>query len=420
MAKDKKKNAEANKIETAEISKSKAKREERRKEVAKGRRHKRTVRITGIVIAAAIIAVIAFAAGKSIYLSIIRTTSNSDYSAGLTADGKIDGVNVKDVLTLADYANINVPAEEVAATDEEVEADINATLESHKELNTDASLEIADGDEVNIDYVGTIDGVEFEGGNSNGAGYDLTIGSGSFVDDFEQQLIGHKPGENVTVEVTFPEGYDGEDVAGKDASFAVTINGIKTTPELTDEFVAENLTNDDGESYTSAEEYRTSVKNRFYEQHLEEYLTNYIMDNSAVKSYPSEYLKTIQAVTKYDDENMMEYYNQMFSSYGMEAYQNVWDTRTDDIKDELSYEKELRERAKETVKTALVYQAIYEDAGLSIDMDAVIAEMTEENGEEYVANMKQNYGDGYMAQAEIKDTVTYYLNNLYNTAGNQE
>ena len=73
------------------------------------------------------------------------------------------------------------------------------------------------------------------------------------------------------------------------------------------------------------------------------------MDNSAVKSYPSEYLKTIQAVTKYDDENMMEYYNQMFSSYGMEAYQNVWDTRTDDIKDELSYEKELRERAKETV-----------------------------------------------------------------------
>ena len=123
---------------------------------------------------------------------------------------------------------------------------------------------------------------------------------------------------------------------------------------------------------------------------------------------------------KYNDENMMEYYNQMFSSYGMEAYQNVWDTRTDDIKDELSYEKELRERAKETVKTALVYQAIYEDAGLSIDMDAVIAEMPEENGVEYVANMKQNYGDGYMAQAEIKDTVTDYLNNLYNTAGNQE
>lgn len=413
MAKDKKNKAKENEKNT-EISKSKAKREERKKEVAKDRRHKRTAKITGIVIAAAIVAVIAVAAGKSIYLAAIRTTSDSNLSAGLTADGKIEGVNVKDALTLVDYANISVPADEVAATDEEVEADINSTLESYKELNTDASLEIADGDEVNIDYVGTIDGVEFEGGNSNGEGYDLTIGSGSFVDDFEQQLIGHKPGENVTVEVTFPEDYSGEEVAGKDASFAVTINGIKTVPELTDEFVAENLSGEDEENpITTADAYRESVKNRFYEQHLKDYLTNYIVDNSTVKSYPSAYLKAIKAVTKYDDEYMMQYYNQMFSSYGMSAYENVWDTRTDDINDELSYEKELRERAKETVKSALVYQAIFEDAGLTIDMDAVIAEMTEENGEEYVTNMKENYGEGYMAQAEIKDTVTDYLMDLY-------
>ncbi|MGH2152888.1 FKBP-type peptidyl-prolyl cis-trans isomerase, partial [Enterococcus faecalis] len=81
-----------------------------------------------------------------------------------------------------------------------------------------------DGDEVNIDFVGTIDGVEFEGGNSNGAGYNLTIGSNSFLVDFEQQLIGHKPGENLTVEATFPEDNQNDaTVAGKDASFAVTI-----------------------------------------------------------------------------------------------------------------------------------------------------------------------------------------------------
>lgn len=418
MAKDKKTsaktNAKKNAKENTDISKSKAKREERKKEVAKERRHKRATQITGIVIAAAIIAVIAIAAGKSIYLSAIRTKSDSNLSAGLTADGKIEGVNVKNILNLVDYANINIPADEVAATDEEVEADINSTLESYKELSTDESLEIADGDEVNIDYVGTIDGVEFDGGNSNGEGYDLTIGSGSFVDDFEQQLIGHKPGEEVTVEVTFPEDYSGEDVAGKDASFAVTINGIMTTPELTDEFVVENLSGEDDEdAVTTADAYRESVKNRFYEQHLEDYLTNYIMENSTVKSYPSAYLKAIKAVTKYDDEYMLQYYNQMFSSYGMSAYENVWDTRDDDIKDELSYEKELRERAKETVKTALVYQGIYEDAGLTIDMDAVIAEMTEENGEEYVTNMKENYGEGYMAQAEIKDTVIDYLMELY-------
>lgn len=397
MAKDKQEN------KTADISKSKAKREERKKEVAKDRRQKRISKILSIAAAAALAAVVIIAAGKMVYLSALRTTSISDPSAGLTADGKIEGFDAGKSLTLADYANISVPADEVAATDEEVDADIQSTLEAHKEANTDAALEIQDGDEVNIDYVGTVDGVEFEGGNSNGEGYDLTIGSGLFIDDFEQQLIGHKPGENVSVEVTFPDDYDGEEVAGKDAVFAVTINSISVTPELTDEFVAENITE---EGVTTAEEYRTFVKNKFYEQHLEEYLTNYIVDNTTVKSYPSDYLKKVRATTKANDESMLQY----FSSYGMT---NVWDIRDDDIKDELSYEKELRTRAKETAKSAMVYQAIFEDAGLTLDMEAAYAEMTEENGEDYVANMKENYGEAYLAQGEIREAVTDYLMDLY-------
>ncbi len=397
MAKDKQEN------NTADISKSKAKREERRKEVAKDRRQKRISKIISIAVAAVLATVVIIAAGKVVYLSALRTTSVTDLSAGLSADGKIQGFDAAKSLTLADYANISVPADEVAATDEEVDADIQSTLESHKEASTDAALEIKDGDEVNIDYVGTIDGVEFDGGNSNGEGYDLTIGSGSFIDDFEQQLIGHKPGENVSVEVTFPDDYDGEDVAGKDAVFAVTINSISVTPELTDAFVAENITE---EGVTTAEEYRNFVKNKFYEQHLKEYLTNYIIENTTVKSYPSDYLKKVRATTKYNDESMLQY----FSSYGMT---NVWDLRDDSVKDELSYEKELRTRAKETAKNAMVYQAIFEDAGLTLDMEAVFAEMTEESGEEYVANMKENYGEGYLAQGEIREAVTDYLMELY-------
>lgn len=410
MAKNNKEKVTENKNEASDISKSKAKREERKKEVAKERRQKRTIKIAGIAVVVVIVAVIAAAAGKSIYMASIRTASNSDFSAGITADGKIDGVNVRDALTLVDYANISVPAEEVAATDEEVEADINSTLESHKESSTDETLAIKDGDVVNIDYVGTIDGVEFEGGNSNGAGYNLTIGSGSFIDDFEQQLIGHKPGENVTVEVTFPEDYGDEAVDGKDASFAVTINSITVTPELTDAFVAEYFSED---GLSTAEEYRASVAERYYEQHLEEYLTNYIMDNSTVNSYPAAYLKQLRAVTKYNDESMLAYYNQMFSAYGMSAYENLWDLMGGEVTDELSYEKDLRERAKEIAKTAMVYQAIFEDAGLTIDMDAALAEMTEESGEEYVTSMKENYGEGYMAQNEIMETVTTYLVELY-------
>lgn len=279
------------KNETSNISKSKAKREQRKKEVARGKRQKRTAALIGGVAAAAVVALIAAAIGKNVYLASMRTTPITDPSAGLTADGKIEGVNVKDVLTLADYANITVPAEEVAATAEEVEGDINSALLSHREASTDETLEIKDGDTVNIDYVGTIDGVEFEGGNSNGAGYDLTIGSGSFIDDFEQQLIGHKPGESLTVEVTFPEGYrDDDTVAGKDASFAVTVNSITVTPEFTDEFVAKNFSE---EGMSTAEEYRASIENRYYEQHLEEYLADYIVENSTVRSYPSDYLKKL-------------------------------------------------------------------------------------------------------------------------------
>lgn len=407
MAKNKKTNAS----EDIAISKSKAKREARKKKAAKERRNRLIAKTSGIAVIAVILLVIAFFAGKQIYISAIRTTSSFDLSAGLSSDGKIDGVDALSTLTLADYENISIPAEEVAATSEEVEAEITSTLESYTALSTDESLEIADGDKVNIDYVGTIDSVEFEGGSSDGAGYDLTIGSGSFIDDFEQQLIGHKAGEEVTVEVTFPEDYSSTDVAGKDASFAVTINGIYVTPELTDEFVAENLAETEGVS--TADEYRAKVENDFYEEHLEEYLTNYIIENSTVNTYPKNYLKIIKSLTKYDDEYTFEYYNQLFSSYGMSGYNNVWDTRGEEITDELSYEKELTERAKETVKTALVYQAIFEKAGLTIDMEAAIAEMTEENGEDYVTSLKETYGEPYMAQAEIKQVVIDYLMDLY-------
>ena len=393
--------------EASEISKSKAKREERKKEVAKSRRQKHTVKIVGYTIAAAILLVIVFAIGKQIYLSAIRTTSSADYSEGLTADGKINGVDAASVLNLVDFENISVPADEVKATAEEVDKEIESVLEQHKELSTDESLTIADGDVVNIDYVGTIDGVEFEGGNSNGAGYDLTIGSGSFIDDFEQQLIGHKPGEEITVEATFPEDYGDEAVDGKDAIFAVTIHGIQKTPELTDTFVAENLA--ETEEVSTAAEYRAKIEDKFYKEHLEDFLTNYIIENSSVTAYPKDYLKAVKAVTKHDDENMLSYYQQMFASSNMTAFENLWDLRDDSISDELKYELELNTRAKEATKEHLVYQAIFEKAGLTLDMEAHYAELTESNGEDYVTNMKETYGEGYMAQGQIREAVVDYL-----------
>lgn len=369
------------------ISKSKAKREAKRRQNEKIRRQRLFYKVTGIIISVAILLLIAWVIGKQIYLMAIRTAPNSDYSAGLTNDGKIEDIDVLSALSLVDYDNISIPENEVNATEEEVDEEINSMLDEYKELSTDSDIEIADGDEVNIDYVGTVDGVEFEGGSSEGSGYDLTIGSGTFIDDFEEQLIGHNVGENFSIEVTFPEDYRNEDLAGKDANFAVTINGVMVSPELSDEFVEENLA--DIEEVSTVAEYRAKIEKNIYAENLEEYLTDYIVENSTVNSYPKKYLKSIKSINKYND--------------GM----------GNDIEDEIEYEKELTERAKEDVKKAMVYQAIFESAGLTIDMDAYYNELNENNGEDYASNIIKTYGEGYIAQMEMREAVVDYLIGLY-------
>lgn len=120
--------------------------------------------------------------------------------------------------------------EEATTTPEVTEAAEATTTpeatEAAKKLNTDSSLEVKDGDTVNIDYVGKIDGEAFDGGSTDGSGTDLVIGSGSYIDDFEDQLIGSHPGDEVEVTVTFPDDYQATDLAGKEAVFDVTVNGI--------------------------------------------------------------------------------------------------------------------------------------------------------------------------------------------------
>lgn len=390
--------------ETEELSKSKAKREARQKEIAKEKKEKLVRRIITTAIAAVFVAVFAVAIGFQIYKAAIRTTSASDYSAGLTEAGLIDGVDTASVVTLADYESLIVPMSEVAATTEEVDSNIQSTLASYEAVSEDSSIVIQSGDTVNIDYVGSIDGVEFEGGNSNGEGYDLEIGSGTFIDNFEEQLIGHTPGEEVVVTATFPEDYTSTDLAGKEAEFAVTIHGVYVTPELTDAFVQENFS----DVASTADEYRTYVENNYYRSHLEEYLHNYIIENSDISSYPKAYIKALKSLTKYNDEQTMQYYNQMFSQYGMETYTNVWDM-SDSVENEIEYEHDLTDRAEETAKQTLVYQAIYEKAGLNVDYDALVAQMTEASGEDYVTGMTGTYGKGYMMQAEIQSVVLDYL-----------
>lgn len=116
--------------------------------------------------------------------------------------------------------------DESTSSSEGTDTSTSTELDVADTYSTDTSLTVENGDTVNIDYVGSIDGVEFSGGNTQGAGTDLTIGSGTYIDDFEEQLIGAHPGDEVEVNVTFPENYGNEELNGKDALFKVVVNGI--------------------------------------------------------------------------------------------------------------------------------------------------------------------------------------------------
>lgn len=152
--------------------------------------------------------------------------------------------DVEDYVTLGDYKNIAVEMDKsYEVTEENITAQANDLLSQYPNyVESDAAAK--ENDKVNIDYVGTVNDSEFEGGS--GEGYDLVLGSGTFIDGFEDGLIGHKAGEKVTLNLKFPDDYSGTEVAGKDAVFEVTINKVSTPEEmdydhLTDEYVAANF-----------------------------------------------------------------------------------------------------------------------------------------------------------------------------------
>ena len=142
--------------------------------------------------------IVAAAIGLIVYGEI---RNNLDYSAGLTDDGYIKGVEVSEYVTLADYSGVSVD-EETLVSDEMVEEAIDAQLMELAEVNEKSPITTKEGDKISIDFVGRVDGEEFENGSAES--FPIVIGEGGMIDDFEDQLIGHKVGDKFTIEVTFP------------------------------------------------------------------------------------------------------------------------------------------------------------------------------------------------------------------------
>ena len=163
-------------------------------------------------------------------------------------------VAVKPVVTLGQYKDLEYTQEPLEVTEEEVEEELKHIQEQNARMVTVEDRPVQDGDTVVIDFEGFQDGVAFEGGK--GENYELVIGSHSFIDTFEEQLIGKTTGEETEVNVTFPEEYQAEELAGKPALFKVKINTIKykELPELDDDFAG------DVSDYDTFAEYRESVK----------------------------------------------------------------------------------------------------------------------------------------------------------------
>ena len=383
------------------MSASKAKRERAKDEREALKRSAKRTRAILIAIPVLIIALIAGYYGRQIYIEKNKTVASTDYSAMLNEDGSIKDVDVTQYVKTFDVNDVKIAKSDVEFTDEDMEENIKTQLETYKELSTDAELTVADGDEVNIDYVGTMDGEEFEGGSAQA--YDLTIGSNSFIDDFETQLVGSHPGDQLTVDVTFPDPYENNpDYAGKDASFAVTVNGIYQLGEFNNAFVKKNLS----QYGNTVKEYKAEIKKTNEESNLAAAVNNYVNDHISADSYPKDYIKHLKSLQMTMDQQEFDYMAQMYAAYGMTfdyadvmAYKQVSSTA--------EYEKMLTEEAQKTCLKNMAYQELAAQAGITVtdeDYDAFVEEnsVDEEN--------QESFGRAYLIQTYIlPEKVRDYL-----------
>lgn len=198
--------------------------------------------------------------------------------------------------TLGEYKGIEYEETKTVITDEDIKYQVNGLLDAYATSTEVTSGTVDNGDTVNIDFVGKVDGVEFEGGSTEGAGSELTLGSGRMIAGFEEQIMGHEIGETFDINVTFPEDYGETSLAGQDAVFTITINCKydKQYPEYNDEFVAANTEYDTVAAY---EEYLRKAMTEDAAQSDEDYnkaaVVTAVVDASTVNEYPQEEMQKL-------------------------------------------------------------------------------------------------------------------------------
>ena len=305
-----------------------------------------------------------------------------DYGQGLNEDGTLEGVKATDYVTVCDYSALKIPKKEVS--DSDVQTEIDTILSSYNQVT---DRKVKKGDTVNIDYKGMVDGKEFDGGTASGAS--LKIGSGTFIDGFEDQLIGKMPGETVQVKVTFPKDYQGKEVAGKDAVFETTINYIDETPKLTDKFVKEKLS--DRYGYTTVKEMKKTIRDEIFKTNKTDYIWNHMIEKSKFKEIPDELINDrvdvlvngLKAQLKASNYTLKDY----LSAYGIE--------------DETTLRDQYKSSCESTVKVFLIADAIAADKKISVTDEDVKAYF---NGED-TAQYEKQYSKAYINRIVLNNLV---------------
>ena len=292
------------------------------------------------------------------------------------ASEEADG-DVKTEVVVGDYKNMvlnSLPLEEADAV-------IAEEMEAYAEY-VPVEREAREGDTVNINYVGTLNGVAFEGGTDDSEeGYDLTLGSGTFIEGFEEGLIGAKSGEVRDLHLTFPENYQSAELAGQAVVFTVTVNEVceYVVPELTDEFAQNYL------GVESAAELWDAAYAILNEEHLQNQAVQLLMENSELVKYSEEEMEAEAQYTISYYLSYAEYYSSYFGADVDTMLAYLFGFMSRDALVDYAYD--------------YAYQSVKLEAVLAYVAEAEKIELNEEEFEEYVKN--------YAAENEYSDTESF-------------
>lgn len=308
-------------------------------------------------------------------------------------------VAVKPEVTLGEYKGVTVEKADTTVSAKEVTERLNRELEKNARV-VDVDREIKTDDTATIDFVGSVDGVEFPGGK--GEDYPLTIGSGTFIPGFEDQLIGHKTGETVDVNVTFPEEYGAKDLAGKAALFKVTIKGVKEkqVPAADDEFASEVS------EFDTLDEYKKDLKKTIKEE--KEKQAAAANENAVVaKVVENATLEIPAPMVEMQVEQMYYDYQMRLQQQGipMDQYLQI----TGLTKEKL--EEQMKPSAESNIKSSLVLEAIQKQENIEASDEKVeeefkkIAEQYKMKYEDLVKTVTDSQKESVKRELSIQATI---------------